>query len=172
MDKLGDELSALFVIISDTDATFNFLVAIMYSQLFNLLCTKADNSEGGKLNYHVRCLLDEFANIGEIPQFEKLIATIRSREISASIILQAKSQLKAIYKDNADTIEGNCDTTLFLGGKEKSTLKEISESLGKETIDSFNTSNTKGIEVAGRISRHGRRQMYLTTERCSSVLLR
>ena len=106
----------------------------MYSQLFNLLCTKADNSEGGKLTYHVRCLLDEFANIGEIPQFEKLIATIRSREISASIILQAKSQLKAIYKDNADTIEGNCDTTLFLGGKEKSTLKEISESLGKETI--------------------------------------
>lgn len=144
LDKLGDELSALFVIISDTDATFNFLVAIMYSQLFNLLCTKADNSEGGKLNYHVRCLLDEFANIGEIPQFEKLIATIRSREISASIILQAKSQLKAIYKDKADTIEGNCDTTLFLGGKEKSTLKEISESLGKETIDSFNTSNTRG----------------------------
>lgn len=144
LDKLGDELSALFVIISDTDATFNFLVAIMYSQLFNLLCTKADNSEGGKLDYHVRCLLDEFANIGEIPQFEKLIATIRSREISASIILQAKSQLKAIYKDNADTIEGNCDTTLFLGGKEKSTLKEISESLGKETIDSFNTSNTRG----------------------------
>ena len=144
LDKMGDELSALFVIISDTDATFNFLVAIMYSQLFNLLCTKADNSEGGKLNYHVRCLLDEFANIGEIPQFEKLIATIRSREISASIILQAKSQLKAIYKDNADTIEGNCDTTLFLGGKEKSTLKEISESLGKETIDSFNTSNTRG----------------------------
>lgn len=144
LDKLGDELSALFVIISDTDATFNFLVAIMYSQLFNLLCTKADNSEGGKLKYHVRCLLDEFANIGEIPQFEKLIATIRSREISASIILQAKSQLKAIYKDNADTIEGNCDTTLFLGGKERSTLKEISESLGKETIDSFNTSNTRG----------------------------
>ena len=144
LDKLGDELSALFVMISDTDATFNFLVAIMYSQLFNFLCTKADNSEGGKLNYHVRCLLDEFANIGEIPQFEKLIATIRSREISASIILQAKSQLKAIYKDNADTIEGNCDTTLFLGGKEKSTLKEISESLGKETIDSFNTSNTRG----------------------------
>nr|WP_302697041.1 type IV secretory system conjugative DNA transfer family protein [uncultured Ruminococcus sp.] len=144
LDRLGDELSALFVIISDTDATFNFLVAIMYSQLFNLLCTKADNSEGGKLTYHVRCLLDEFANIGEIPQFEKLIATIRSREISASIILQAKSQMKAIYKDNADTIEGNCDTTLFLGGKEKSTLKEISESLGKETIDSFNTSNTRG----------------------------
>ena len=144
LDKLGDELSALFIIISDTDATFNFLVAIMYSQLFNLLCTKADNSPGGKLTYHVRCLLDEFANIGEIPQFEKLIATIRSREISASIILQAKSQLKAIYKDNADTIEGNCDTMLFLGGKEKSTLKGISESLGKETIDSFNTSTNRG----------------------------
>ena len=144
LDKLGDELSALFIIISDTDATFNFLVAIMYSQLFNLLCTKADNSKGGKLTYHVRCLLDEFANIGEIPQFEKLIATIRSREISASIILQAKSQLKAIYRDNADTIEGNCDTMLFLGGKEKSTLKEISESLGKETIDSFNTSTNRG----------------------------
>lgn len=144
LDKLGDELSALFIIISDTDATFNFLVAIMYSQLFNLLCTKADNSKGGKLTYHVRCLLDEFANIGEIPQFEKLIATIRSREISVSIILQAKSQLKAIYKDNADTIEGNCDTMLFLGGKEKSTLKEISESLGKETIDSFNTSTNRG----------------------------
>ena len=144
LDKLGDELSALFIIISDTDATFNFLFSIMYSQLFNLLCTKADNSPGGKLDYHVRCLLDEFANIGEIPQFEKLIATIRSREISASIILQAKSQLKAIYKDNADTIEGNCDTMLFLGGKEKSTLKEISESLGKETIDSFNTSTNRG----------------------------
>ena len=168
LDKLGDELSALFIIISDTDATFNFLVAIMYSQLFNLLCTKADNSPGGKLDYHVRCLLDEFANIGEIPQFEKLIATIRSREISASIILQAKSQLKAIYKDNADTIEGNCDTMLFLGGKEKSTLKEISESLGKETIDSFNTSTNRGqsesygmnyqkAEISGRTGGHGRR---------------
>lgn len=144
LDKLGDELSALFVIISDTDATFNFLVAIMYSQMFNLLCTKADNSKGGRLTYHVRCLLDEFANIGEIPQFDKLIATIRSREVSADIVLQAKSQLKAIYKDNADTIEGNCDTTLFLGGKEKTTLKEISESLGKETIDSYNTSEQRG----------------------------
>ena len=144
LDKLGDELSALFVIISDTDATFNFLVAIMYSQLFNLLCTKADNSTGGRLTYHVRCLLDEFSNIGQIPNFDKLIATIRSREISASIILQAKSQLKAIYKDNADTIEGNCDTMLFLGGKEKTTLKEISESLGKETIDAFNTSENRG----------------------------
>ena len=144
LDKLGDELSALFIIISDTDATFNFLVAIMYSQLFNLLCTKADNSPGGKLTYHVRCLLDEFANIGEIPQFEKLIATIRSREISASIILQAKSQLKAIYKDNADTIEGNCDKLLFLGGLEQFIFQEISESLGKETIDSFNTSTNRG----------------------------
>ncbi len=144
LDRLGDELSALFIIISDTDATFNFLVAIMYSQLFNLLCTKADNNPGGRLKYHVRCLLDEFSNIGQIPEFEKLIATIRSREISASIILQAKSQLKAIYKDSADTIEGNCDTTLFLGGKERATLKEVSESLGKETIDSFNTSTNRG----------------------------
>ncbi len=144
LDQLGDRLTALFVIISDTDTTFNFLVAIMYSQMFNLLCTKADNSKGGRLTYHVRCLLDEFANIGEIPNFDKLIATIRSREISASIILQAKSQLKAIYKDNADTIEGNCDTLLFLGGKEKTTLKEISESLGKETIDMFNTSQNRG----------------------------
>lgn len=144
LDMLGDELSALFIIISDTDATFNFLVAIMYSQLFNLLCTRADTSPGGRLKYHVRCILDEFSNIGEIPNFEKLIATIRSREISATVILQAKSQLKAIYKDNADTIEGNCDTTIFLGGKEKTTLKDISESLGKETIDSFNTSTTKG----------------------------
>lgn len=144
LDKLGDELSALFIIISDTDATFNFLVAMMYSQLFNLLCTRADTSPGGRLTYHVRCLLDEFANIGEIPNFDKLIATIRSREISASIILQAKSQLKAIYKDNADTIEGNCDTTLFLGGTEKTTLKEMTEMLGKETIDSFNTSQNRG----------------------------
>lgn len=144
LDKLGDELTALFVIISDTDATFNFLVAIMYSQMFNLLCTKADSLPGGKLKYHVRCLLDEFANIGMIPNFEKLIATIRSREISACIVLQALSQLKAIYKDNADTIIGNCDTTLFLGGKESSTLKEMSEELGKATIDAFNTSENRG----------------------------
>lgn len=146
LDKIGDELTAMFIIISDTDATFNFLVAMMYTQMFNLLCTKADNNPdgSGKLKYHVRCLLDEFANIGQIPEFEKLIATIRSREISASIILQAQSQLKAIYKDNADTIVGNCDTTLFLGGKEKSTLKEISEALGKETIDDFDTSRTRG----------------------------
>ena len=142
-DTLGDEKTALFVIISDTDDTFNFVVAIMYSQLFNLLCDKADNEYGGRLPVHVRCLLDEFSNIGQIPKFEKLIATIRSREISACIILQAQSQLKAIYKDNADTIIGNCDTTLFLGGKEKSTLKELSETLGKETIDMYNTSETR-----------------------------
>ena len=143
LDTLGDEKTALFVIISDTDDTFNFVVAIMYSQLFNLLCDKADNEYGGGLPVHVRCLLDEFSNIGQIPKFEKLIATIRSREISACIILQAQSQLKAIYKDNADTIIGNCDTTLFLGGKEKSTLKELSETLGKETIDMYNTSETR-----------------------------
>ena len=144
LDTLGEEKTALFVIISDTDATFNFVVSIMYSQLFNLLCDKADDVYNGRLPVHVRMLLDEFANIGQIPQFEKLIATIRSREISASIILQSKSQLKAIYKDNADTIEGNCDTTLFLGGKEKTTLKELAEVLGKETIDLYNTSDTRG----------------------------
>ena len=144
LDTLGEIKTAMFVIISDTDATFNFLVSIMYSQLFNLLCDKADDVYGGRLPIHVRCLLDEFANIGQIPSFEKLIATIRSREISASIILQSKSQLKAIYKDNADTIEGNCDTTLFLGGKEKTTLKEMAEILGKETIDLYNTSDTRG----------------------------
>ena len=143
LDRLGDRKTALFVIISDTDDTFNFVVSIMYSQLFNLLCDKADDVYGGRLPIHVRCLLDEFANIGLIPKFEKLIATIRSREISASIILQAQSQLKAIYKDNADTIVGNCDSTLFLGGKEKTTLKELSETLGKETIDLYNTSETR-----------------------------
>ena len=143
LDTLGDRKTALFVIISDTDDTFNFVVSIMYSQLFNLLCDKADDVYGGRLPVHVRCLLDEFANIGLIPKFEKLIATIRSREISASIILQAQSQLKAIYKDNADTIVGNCDSTLFLGGKEKTTLKELSETLGKETIDLYNTSETR-----------------------------
>lgn len=143
LDTLGDRKTALFVIISDTDDTFNFVVAMMYTQLFNLLCDKADDEYGGRLPVHVRFLLDEFANIGQIPKFDKLIATIRSREISACIILQAQSQLKAIYKDNADTIIGNCDTTLFLGGKEKSTLKELSETLGKETIDMFNTSETR-----------------------------
>ena len=143
LDCLGERKTALFVIISDTDDTFNFVVSIMYSQLFNLLCDKADDVYGGRLPVHVRFLLDEFANIGLIPKFEKLIATIRSREISASIILQAQSQLKAIYKDNADTIIGNCDSTLFLGGKEKTTLKELSETLGKETIDLYNISETK-----------------------------
>ena len=147
-DTIGDRKTALFVIISDTDDTFNFVVSILYTQLFNLLCDKADDEYGGRLPVHVRCLLDEFANIGQIPKFEKLIATIRSREISASIILQSQSQLKAIYKDNADTIAGNCDTTLFLGGKEKTTLKEMSEILGKETIDSFNTSENRGREVS------------------------
>ncbi len=148
LDTLGDKKTALFVIISDTDDTFNFIVAIMYTQLFNLLCDKADDKYGGRLPVHVRFILDEFANIGQIPKFDKLIATIRSREISASIILQAQSQLKAIYKDNADTIVGNCDTTLFLGGKEKTTLKEISEILGKETIDLYNTGESRGKETS------------------------
>ena len=143
LDTIGDKKTALFIIISDTDDTFNFVVAMMYTQLFNLLCDKADDVYGGRLPVHVRCLLDEFSNIGQIPKFEKLIATIRSREISASIILQAKSQLKAIYKDNADTITGNCDSELFLGGKEGTTIKELSENLGKETIDLYNTSETR-----------------------------
>lgn len=144
LDLIGDQRTAMFVIISDTDDTFNFIVAIMYTQLFNLLCDRADDVHGGRLPYHVRLLLDEFANIGQIPKFDKLIATIRSREISASIILQSQSQLKTIYKDAAETILGNCDTMLFLGGKESSTLKEISETLGKETIDLYNTSDTRG----------------------------
>lgn len=144
LDRLGDEKTALFVIISDTDDSFNFIVSIMYTQLFSLLCDKADDVYHGRLPIHVRCLLDEFANIGQIPKFEKLIATIRSREISAAVILQSKSQLKAIYKDNADVIEGNCDTTIFLGGKEKTTLKELTEMLGRETIDLYNTSDTRG----------------------------
>lgn len=144
LDTLGRRKTALFVIVSDTTDTYNFVVAMMYSQLFNLLCTVADDEYGGRLPVHVRCLLDEFANIGQIPNFDKLIATIRSREISASIVLQSQSQLKAIYKDNADTIVGNCDTMLFLGGKEKSTLKELSEILGKQTIDLYNTSENRG----------------------------
>lgn len=143
LDTIGDKKTALFIIISDTDDTFNFVVAMMYTQLFNLLCDKADDEYGGRLPVHVRCLLDEFSNIGQIPKFEKLIATIRSREISASIILQAKSQLKAIYKDHAETIQGNCDSELFLGGKEGTTIKELSENLGKETIDLYNTSETR-----------------------------
>ena len=152
LDTLGDSKSALFVIISDTDSTFNFVAALMYSQLFNLLCDKADDFYGGRLPVHVRLILDEFANIGQIPSFDKLIATIRSREISASIILQSQSQLKTIYKDAADTIVGNCDSTLFLGGKEKSTLKEISELLGKETIDLYNQSENRGSQVSHGLS--------------------
>ncbi len=146
LDTIGDRKTALFIIISDTDDTFNFVVAILYTQLFNLLCDKADDVYNGRLPVHLRCLLDEFSNIGQIPKFEKLIATIRSREISASVILQAQSQLKGIYKDHAETIVGNCDTTLFLGGKEKTTLKEMSEILGKETIDLYNTSENRGRE--------------------------
>ena len=152
LDTLGDEKTALFVILSDTDSTFNFVAALMYSQLFNLLCDKADDFYGGRLPVHVRLILDEFANIGQIPNFDKLIATIRSREISASIILQSQSQLKTIYKDAADTIAGNCDSTLFLGGKEKSTLKEISELLGKETIDLSNQSENRGSQVSYGLS--------------------
>ena len=152
LDTLGDQKTALFVILSDTDSTFNFVAALMYSQLFNLLCDKADDFYGGRLPVHVRLILDEFANIGQIPNFDKLIATIRSREISASIILQSQSQLKTIYKDAADTIVGNCDSTLFLGGKEKSTLKEISELLGKETIDLYNQSESRGSQVSHGLS--------------------
>ena len=148
LDTLGEKRTALFLIMSDTDASFNFLISMAYSQMFNLLCEKADDEHGGRLPVHVRCLIDEFANIGQIPNFEKLIATIRSREISACIVLQAQSQLKAIYKDNADTIVGNCDTLLFLGGKEKTTLKEMEELLGKETIDTFNTGESRGREVS------------------------
>mgnify|MGYP000819863431 CR=1 FL=1 len=144
LDMLGDRKTALFLIMSDTDSTFNFLISMVYTQLFNLLCDKADDVYGGKLPIHVRCLIDECANIGQIPNLEKLVATIRSREISACLVLQARSQLKAIYKDNADTIVGNMDSQIFLGGSEPTTLKELSETLGKETIDSFNTSDTRG----------------------------
>ena len=146
LDTLGDKKTALFIIISDTDDTFNFLVSMAYTQLFNLLCDKADDVYGGRLPVHVRCLIDEAANIGQIPKLEKLMATIRSREISACLVLQAQSQLKALYKDNADTIIGNCDSMVFLGGKEKTTLKDLSETLGKETIDMFNTSDTRGTQ--------------------------
>ena len=144
LDTLGDKKTALFLIMSDTDSTFNFLISMVYTQLFNLLCDKADDQYGGKLPVHVRCLIDECANIGQIPNLEKLVATIRSREISACLVLQARSQLKAIYKDNADTIVGNMDSQIFLGGSEPTTLKDLSEILGKETIDSFNTSDTRG----------------------------
>ena len=144
LDTIGDRKTALFLIMSDTDGTFNFLISMIYTQLFNLLCEKADDVYGGRLPVHVRCLIDEAANIGQIPNLEKLIATIRSREISACLVLQARSQLKAIYKDNADTIIGNCDSQIFLGGSEPTTLKELTEALGKETIDTFNTSDTRG----------------------------
>ena len=144
LDTLGDKKTALFLIMSDTDSTFNFLISMAYTQLFNLLCEKADDVYGGRLPVHVRCLIDEMANIGQIPNLEKLIATIRSREISACLVLQARSQLKSIYKDNADTIIGNCDAQIFLGGSEPTTLKELTEALGKETIDTFNTSDTRG----------------------------
>ena len=148
LDTLGDRKTALFLIMSDTDASFNFLISMIYSQLFNLLCEKADDVYGGRLPVHVRCLIDEAANIGQIPQLEKLIATIRSREISACLILQAQSQLKALYKDNADTIIGNMDSRLFLGGSEPTTLKELSTALGKETIDTFNTGESRGRETS------------------------
>lgn len=144
LDKLGDSKTALFLIMSDTDATFNFLISMIYTQLFNLLCEKADDFYGGQLPIHVRCLIDEAANIGQIPNLEKLMATIRSREISAMLVLQAKSQLKAIYKDNADTIIGNCDSQIFLGGSEQTTLKDLNVTLGKETIDMYNTGETRG----------------------------
>ena len=148
LDTLGDKKTALFLIMSDTDSTFNFLISMVYTQLFNLLCDKADDVYGGKLPIHVRCLIDECANIGQIPKLEKLMATIRSREISACLVLQAQSQLKALYKDNCDTIIGNCDSSVFLGGKEPTTLKELSAALGKETIDTFNTGESRGREVS------------------------
>ena len=144
LDTLGDRKTALFLIMSDTDSTFNFLISMVYTQLFNLLCEKADDVYGGRLPVHVRCLIDECANIGQIPNLEKLVATIRSREISACLVLQAQSQLKALYKDNADTIIGNMDSQVFLGGSENTTLKELSAALGKETIDTINTSDTRG----------------------------
>ena len=148
LDTLGDRKTALFLIMSDTDSSFNFLISMIYSQLFNLLCEKADDVYGGRLPVHVRCLIDECANIGQIPNLEKLVATIRSREISACLVLQAQSQLKALYKDNADTIIGNMDSLVFLGGKEKTTLKEMAETLGKETIDTYNTGESRGREIS------------------------
>ena len=171
LDTIGDEKTVLFLIMSDTDTTFNFILAMLQSQLINLLCDRADDKYGGRLPVHVRLILDEFANIGQIPNFDKLIATIRSREISASIILQSQSQLKTIYKDAADTIVGNCDSTLFLGGKEKSTLKEISELLGKETIDLYNQSENRGSQVSHGLSyqKLGKDMPYLFVK--SSVAL-
>ena len=148
LDTIGDRKTVLFLITSDTDSTFNFLISMIYSQLFNLLYEKADDVYGGRLPVHVRCLIDEYANIGQIPNLEKLMATIRSREISACLVLQAQSQLKALYKDNADTIIGNCDSSIFLGGKEPTTLKELSQSLGRETIDTYNTGESRRREVS------------------------
>ena len=148
LDTLGDQKTALFLIMSDTDDSFNFLIAMCYTQLFNLLCDKADDVYGGRLPVHVRCLIDECANIGQIPKLEKLMATIRSREISACLILQTQSQLKALYKDNAETVIGNCDASLFLGGKEPTTLKALSEALGRETIDTYNTGESRGRETS------------------------
>ena len=171
LDTLGDRKTALFLIMSDTDSTFNFLISMAYTQLFNLLCEKADDVYGGRLPVHVRCLIDECANIGQIPNLEKLMATIRSREISACLVLQAQSQLKALYKDNADTIIGNCDSRLFLGGSEPSTLKELSQSLGRETIDTYNTGESRGRETSHSLNyqKLGRDVPYLFVK--SSVAL-
>ena len=171
LDTLGDRKTALFLIMSDTDSTFNFLISMVYTQLFNLLCEKADDVYGGRLPVHVRCLIDECANIGQIPNLEKLMATIRSREISACLVLQAQSQLKALYKDNADTIIGNCDSRLFLGGSEPSTLKELSQSLGRETIDTYNTGESRGRETSHSLNyqKLGKDMPYLFVK--SSVAL-
>lgn len=169
LDKIGDRNTALFIIIPDTDSTFNFIVAMMYTQMFNLLCTKADDVYGGRLPYHVRCILDEFANIGSIPQFEKLIATIRSREISANIILQTQSQLKAIYKDSSDTIIGNCDTSIFLGGKEETTLKSLSQSLGKETIKTYTRGESRGQSRSSSTNTQGLGRELMTQDELKTM---
>ena len=184
LDTLGDQKTALFLIMSDTDDSFNFLISMCYTQLFNLLCEKADDVYGGRLPVHVRCLIDECANIGQIPRLEKLVATIRSREISACLVLQAQSQLKAIYKDNADTIIGNMDTSIFLGGKEPTTLKELAAVLGKETIDTYNTRREpwagnlplaqlskigERADESGRAGRHGWRPVHFTASRCETL---
>ena len=171
LDTLGDQKTALFLIMSDTDSTFNFLISMIYTQLFNSLCEKADDVYGGRLPVHVRCLIDEAANIGQIPNLEKLVATIRSREISACLVLQARSQLKAIYKDNADTIIGNMDSQIFLGGSEPTTLKELNQALGKETIDTFNTGESRGREISHSLNyqKLGKDMPYLFVK--SSVAL-
>ena len=173
LDTLGDRKTALFLIMSDTDSTFNFLISMVYTQLFNLLCEAADDVYGGRLPVHVRCLIDEAANIGQIPNLEKLMATIRSREISACLVLQAQSQLKALYKDNADTIIGNCDSRLFLGGSEPSTLKELSQSLGKETIDTYNTGESRGRETSHSLNfqKLGRDMPYLLMKSSAALNL-